>query len=735
MVRVSILIVVAAAAGAGAQTAPDPASEPGRVSLRAGRAQGVRIDGVLDDAAWQTADSITRLTQTEPREGTPASARTVIRVLATGDALVIGVRAEQPTGTPVVAFARDRDASLSNEDHIRVVLDTYLDGRSGYVFAVNANGARYDALVANQGESESSDWDGIWEAKTARADDGWTLEMRIPLKTLLFRPERAEWGFNVQRRIQPLLETARWASPMRQFQVTHVNRAGLLTDLPRFHLGRGLSIRPSLASHAGYAAPATDADADLKPSLDVTQRVRANTLASLTVNTDFGETEVDTRRTNLTRFPLFFPEKRTFFLEGSDIFQFGLGTGDDVRAFHSRRVGLLSQREVPLTAGVKISGREGGTNVGALVVRTGHADDPLLDTLPTENTMAVVRVQQNVLRQSSVGFIATAGDPLGAGDAWLAGPDLTYQTSRFRGDKNFLAGVWGLAMDRGGLAGRKRAFGGKLDYPNDLWDVALTYKWLGDGFQPSLGFVPRPGVQMLQFNVVHQPRPRRRILGLPVRQMLNESLNTLVMDLSGNWESYRLFAAPVNWRLESGDRFEINANPTGERLTEPFEIADGVIIPPGSYHWYRYRLEAGFAAKRRVSGQATYWFGRFYTGRLTETILTAAWKPSPLFIVELNATRNVGRLPEGDFTQEVVGTRVRLNVSPDLQLNSYVQYDNGSKLVGTNTRLRWTFSPTGDLFVVYNHNVRELLDASLARRGYGFDSNRLLVKLQHAFRY
>jgi len=735
----AVLLAIAPIGLATAQTQSAGASglnATSRVALRAGAGGSVRLDGRLDDAAWAQADSITGLTQTEPREGTPASARTVVKVLADEEALTIGVRAEQP-GTPIVAYARDRDASLSNEDHVRVVLDTHLDGRSGYVFAVNANGARYDGLVVAQGESESADWDGIWEAATSRTVDGWSVEMRIPLKTLLFRPGLAEWGFNVQRRIQRLLETDRWSSPMRQFRVTHVNRAGLLTGLPRFRLGVGLGVRPSLTSHTAIAAPGAPVSRNEEASLDVTQRIGGNALASLTVNTDFGETEVDTRRTNLTRFPLFFPEKRTFFVEGSDIFQFGLGTGDDVRAFHSRRIGLLSQRAVPLDGGLKVNGRAGGTNFGALVVRTGTSDDPLLDTLPTANTMAVVRVQQNVLAQSQVGAIATVGHPLGAGNAWLAGPDITYQTSSFLGDKNFLAGAWALAMDAdgAGITGDRRAFGAKLDYPNDLLDIALTYKRIGDGFDPALGFVPRRGVQIVYFNVVHQPRPKRPILGLSVRQMLNENLNTLVTDLAGRWESYRVFLAPVNWRLESGDRFEINANPTGERLVAPFPIADTVVIPPGSYHWYRYRLEAGFAPKRRVSGQVAHWFGRWYTGRLNETIVTAAIKPSALFIVELNATRNVGRLPQGNFTQEVVGSRFRVNVSPDLQASSYVQYDNASGLVGTNTRVRWTFAPAGDLFLVYNHNIRELIDATDRVRGRAFDSNQLIVKLQHAFRY
>jgi hypothetical protein len=712
-----------------------------RAAVRVGTGEGIRLDGELREPVWQTVDSIAPLTQVEPNQGAAPSARTIVRVVTTGDAIVFGIRAENPPGVGLVAFARQRDAELDSEDHIKLVLDTYLDGRSGYVFAVNPNGARYDALVAEQGEEEDANWDAVWEAVTSRTSTGWSAEIRIPLKSFLFRRGLSQWGFNVERRIQRLQETDRWTSSERNYAVTHVGRAGLLTGLPAFDLGMGLSVRPAFTASTGREAPNAQTEGDADVSLDVTQRLGANTLASLTVNTDFAETEVDTRRTNLTRFPLVFPEKRTFFLEGSDIFAFGLGTDDGVRPFFSRRIGLLNNVEVPLDAGVKVNGREHGTNFGALVVRTGDADAAAIDSLPTANTMGVVRIKQNVLRESSVGVIATFGDPVARGDAWLIGSDLTYQTSRFRGDKNFLVGVWGVAMDREQLTGRKRAWGGKIDYPNDLWDIALTYKWLGDGFDPSLGIVPRPNVQIIELSADYQPRPKRPILGLHVRQMFNEFETTLVTDLSGTWESYQVFMAPVNWRLESGDRFEFNIVPTGERLTAPFEIADGVVIEPGSYHWTRFRLEGGLASKRKLSGQITWWFGDFYTGKLDELTLTASWKPSPLFIVELNGTRNTGRLAEGDFTQEVVGTRLRVNVSPDLQLNSYLQYDNESDTFGTNTRLRWTFSPLGDLFVVYNHNVaRELVagdvpGTSIDRRRWGFLSNELLVKLQYAFRY
>lgn len=708
----------------------------------------------MDEAVWSTADSIGDLVQVEPVQGGVPSGRTVVRVLVNSDEIIIGVRADDPEPARIVGFARERDASLANEDHIKLVLDTYRDGRSGYVFAVNPNGARYDALVAGQGESENANWDAVWDAVAVRTSTGWSAEIVIPVRSLQFAQGLTSWGFNVQRRVQRTLENDRWASPVRDFKITQTYRAGDLTGLPTFALGLGLSVRPSLTGASGVPATRAARRDERDMSVDITQTLGANTLAALTVNTDFAETEVDTRRTNLTRFPIVFPEKRTFFLQGADIFDFGAGTGDDVRPFFSRRIGLLGGNEVPIRVGAKVTGRGNGANVGALVLRTGDiggaAAASATSPLPsTASTMGVLRYKQNVFRESSVGMIVSAGDPLAREGSWMGGVDATYQTSRFRGNKNFNVGAWALATDRDGLTGEKRAWGARIEYPNDIWQLGLVYKRLGDGFDPSLGFVPRPAVQIFQLTSNYIPRPKRPVLGLHVRQMVNELVPRVVTDLNGTWESYRIFFAPINWRLESGDRFEFNFNPTGERLVAPFTIAQGVVIPPGSYHWHRFRLEGGLAPKRRFSGQATWYFGPFYTGTLDELILTSAWKPSSLFNVELNATRNVGRLREGNFTQDLVGTRVRVNVSPNLQFNSYAQYDNTSDTFGANTRVRWTFSPLGDLFVVYNHNLRHDIDPETGLpfaggvqtdptrrfdRQWGFASNQLLVKVQYAFR-
>jgi len=719
LARVAALAIATLASGLA--PASEFPQEPDPRTLRAGLlTEPIAIDGVLNEAAWGTAEATDAFTQTDPVEGGSPTGRTVVKVLAGPKALVIGIVCDDPDPAGIVSYSVRRDASLGSEDHVRVVLGPFRDGRSGYVFAVNPGGARYDGLIAPGGENDSADWDGIWEAGTARSPAGWSVEIRVPVATLSFKPGLREWHFNVQRRIQRLLETDRWTSPARQYQVTQTSRAGLLTGLPDFALGLGLTVRPAVTTGGGVPAPSAPARGEFQPSLDITQRMGSNVLASLTVNTDFAEADVDTRRTNLTRFPLFFPEKRPFFLEGTDIFSFGLGLNQDVIPFFSRRVGLVGGVEVPLIAGGKVNGRIANTNVGGLVVGTNEKAGVVAD----EALMAVGRVKQNIWKESWVGAIATVGDPIGRPGSWVAGADFTYATSRFRGDKNLLIGVWGLATGRDTLGTDATSHGFKIDYPNDLWDIALTYKRIGRDFDPSLGFVPRRAVHLFNLGVNNRIRLARG----PIQQLFHEFMPFVATDLSGRWESYRVFFAPVNWRFRSGDRVEFNANPTGERLVAPFEVAHGVVIPPGSYRWLRYRLEAGTAQKRRLYTQVTWWFGGFYNGDLDQVIWTGAWNPTPLFTVELSGERDIGRLASGRFTQTLVSTRLRVNVSPDLSVASYVQYDTNSDSVGMNTRLRWTFLPVADLFVVYNHNLRSLADR------WQLESNQLLIKLQYAWR-
>ncbi|MEL6673575.1 MAG: DUF5916 domain-containing protein [Bacteroidota bacterium] len=693
-----------------------------RPQMAAGEVTGtIRLDGVLDEADWRSAPVNADFKTTVPEEGGEPTAPTQVRVLAHPQYVLIGIRCVDPEPSRIVSFSRLRDAELENEDHIRLVIDPFLDGQSGIIFAVNPSAARYDALVSNRGESENKDWDAIWEAKTFVDSTGWSVEIRIPIQSISFRKGLHEWGFNVERRIQRFQETIRWANIRRDQWFIQTSRAGLLTDLPDFTYGWGLNIRPSLIAdmtRTGDAAPKMGLD----PALDISQRLSPNTVANVTFNTDFAETEVDTRQTNLTRFPLFFPEKRLFFLEGADIFEFGFGLSRNIVPFFSRRIGLFDGNEVPILAGGKINGRLGKTAFGGLTMRTRQTD---LDgaTLPG-TTLGAFRVRRNVLKESSFGVIGTFGDPQSRGNAWTSGADFTYQTTRFRGDKNFLVGVSGLYANRLDLSGDQSAFSFKADYPNDIWDVAVTYLRIGDAFDPSLGFVPRKGINSMRAGMTYAPRPSWKWL----RQMRNQLFFTYITDLQGNWETYRVFTAPINWRLESGDRIEINYMPRGERLVEPFNIAEGVAIPEGAYHFNRYRLETELAAKRKLNGQLTWWFGSFFGGRLDELEGRINWNPTQVLTFEFVGTHNIGRLPYGDFEQTLIGTRIRFNASPDLQLNSFIQFDTDSKSLGVNARIHWIFHPQGELFFVLNHNTFDGLNR------WELINQQVLLKVRYNFR-
>jgi hypothetical protein len=681
--------------------------------------QGIHLDGILDEPQWAAAPAIEHLTMSEPTAGAMPAARTTVRVLASIDAIVVGVVCDDPDPSHVVSFTKQRDAVLDTQDHVAIVLDTFLDGRTGYLFAVNPSGARYDALINPGGADANPEWDGIWDAATHRDEHGWSVEIWIPIQTLAFKRGLTQWHFNVERRVQRWQETDRWVSARPDWALTQTSRAGLITDLPDFSVGLGLTVRPAGIVGGGIPAPDAAVQNDSHASLDVFQRLAPNVNAAGSVNTDFAETEVDARRTNLTRFPLFFPEKRTFFLEGSDVFNFGLALSDRIIPFFSRRIGLLEGQEVPINVAGKINGRVGDTNFGAVV-----ADTRAVTSLTSGPALGSFRVKQNVFGESSVGVIGTFGEPTGAGQSWLVGSDFTYQTSHFHGDKNFRIGVSGEVMNRPSTGGDRTATAARIDYPNDLWNWWVGVTRIGDAFQPALGFVPRPGIYAFDTGLDWSPRPHNGWL----RQAFPQLEPTLVTDLHGRWESYEVFTAPINWRFESGDRVEFNVVPEGERFDVPFDL-NGVVIPPGAYQWLRYRLEAGSAAKRLFSAQATWRFGGFYNGTLDQFLLIGSWHPSGLISVDFSGERDIGNLKEGAFTETLFGIKPTFNISSHLTASSFIQYDTASASLGTNTRLRWTVTPVAELFVVYNHNVRDL------EAHWRFDSNQFLLKFQYAFRY
>ncbi|MFC2164083.1 carbohydrate binding family 9 domain-containing protein [Acidobacteriota bacterium] len=677
----------------------------------------------MTESTWSQAISIGPLTMVEPEEGVPPSEQTTVKCLVSRGALYFGIICDDRSPDKIISFTLRRDAEMRGEDHIKIVLDTFLDGRTGYVFAVNPNGARYDALVTREGGGENSQWDGIWEAAAHRSESGWSVEIYIPIKTLRFGKSLTQWGFNVERRIQRLLETDRWASPNRNYHVTMVSQAGHLAPIPNFQRGRGLTVRPYISGSRTKEEVDTSAVGKVDAGLDVLKNFGSNVTGLLSVNTDFAETEVDTRQINLTRFPTFYPEKRTFFLEGSDTYEFGIGMGfhhqRDILPFFSRNIGLVEEQVIPIDVAVKATGSAGRFNFGVLNALMRSVDD----LTPRVNLFAA-RGYQNIWGESKLGFIVTAGDPLGRSNSWEAGVDFIYKTSSFQGDKNFLFGFWGLANDREDLGNDRTAFGFKVDYPNDLWDISATFKRIGSDFDPSLGFVPWAGIYKANLDFMFKPRPNWAW----VRQMYHELFTQAVWDLNGEVQQWRIFTAPINWRFESGDRFEFNIVPQMERIPEEFEITPEVTVKPGKYDWWRYRLEFHSASKRRITTKLTWWFGTFYDGHMDQIQAELGWKPSHHVNISLEGEWNKGRLSGGDVDIQLGQVRLDLFLTPNLQFLSFIQYDNLTQSVGLNTRLRYTYRSLLDIFIVYNRNWLETHGTLIP------ELNQFIIKIQYSWR-
>lgn len=682
-----------------------------------------KIDGRLNEPLWKKALPIGPLTMVEPEEGVPPSEQTEVRVAVTQNAIFFAIMCYDRFPERIVSFTMQRDAELRGEDHVKIVLDTFLNGRTGYVFAVNPNGARYDALIEREGEGESKEWDGIWEAAARITDEGWCVEIYIPAKTMRFGRGLREWGFNVERRIERLLETDRWASPNRNFKVTNISQGGKLKSIPVFHQGMGLTVRPYVLGSRTRESSDKPLSTGVEPGVDIFKNFGGNITGLLSINTDFAETEVDTRQVNLTRFPLFFPEKRTFFLEGSDIYEFGLGMGfyhfRDIVPFFSRRVGLVEGQSIPIDVALKATGSVGRFSFGVFDALMREVEG-----LTPRTNLFAARGFQTLWAESKIGFLVTAGDPLGRKESWMAGIDFVYKTSRFQGNKNFLFGIWALVNNREDLGNDRSALGFQLDYPNDLWDISLTFKRIGLDFDPSLGFVPWRGIYKLNFNLAYKPRP-----GLPwLRQMFHELFTQCVLGLDGKVLQWRIFTAPLNWRLESGDRVEFNFVPQMEYLFEPFDITDEVYVEAGKYHWIRYRLEFQSSSKRKITTKFTWWFGRFYNGRMNQYQMNITWRPSHHLNLSLGGEWNRGHLPSGRVDIQLLRTRINLFISSDLQILSFFQYDNLTKSLGMNTRLRYTFRSLLDVFIVYNRNWFET--EGLFRP----ELNQFLIKVQYAWR-
>jgi len=690
--------VLIAATGAVAQ-AQAPAEE-GRRIVRAERlaaGETVTLDGILDEAIWSRAVPATDFLQQDPVPGEKPTERTEVRFAFDEHHLYMGVICYDSEPDKLLGNTKKRDDFLRADDRFMWTMDTFLNEQTGYFFEMNPSGLMADALMG-PGGTNNREWDGIWNARVRRSDIGWVIEIDLPFRTLAFDPNAPAWGVNFQRTVRRKNEESLWTGHLRNQGLRRMSNAGWLVGIENVSQGLGLDVKPYVAGTtfaASGAAPPVPRDTDGEVGLDVAYSLTPSLRAVATINTDFAETEVDERQVNLTRFPLKFPEKRAFFLDGATFFDF------PETAFFSRQIGLDPEgRPQRINVGGKLTGQAGPFDLGALYVRTAESANA-----PGEDFL-VGRVRRRILRQSYVGGLYTGRSTRSSGldTRHTLAADFRLATSTFAGNKNLEATGF-LLRTTGALqpsAGQRDWFGAGIAYPNDLWDLSLKFQEQQANVAPAVGFLERTAYRRYSPILRYSPRPREHPW---VRRLQFAGEFEIYTDLQNRLVTRELNFTLARVETHSQDSLEMNVIPSYERLEEDFEISSGVILPAGAeYHFTRYRVFANTANRRIVAVRPRIEWGRFFSGSRRETALDVTVRPRPGVTLSLSTEWNRLSLQEGSFETWLHRFVLDTQFSPFMYLVNNVQYDSVTRVLGWQSRFRWILKPGNDIFFVYSHN-------------------------------
>lgn len=666
------------------------------------------LNGELDEAFWNRITPVNNFRQQDPNEGAKPSEQTEIYVAFDDNNLYIGAKLYDSSPNEILAYQKRRNQGLGTDDRFMWILDTFNDGRNAYFFETNPAALRGDGLLTvGQGTNLNKSWDGIWDVRTSITEEGWIVEAKIPFRSLDFDPENLNWGINFQRTIRRQNEEILWSGWRRNQGLFRPQNAGTLSGLTDLSQGIGLELTPYLSSTANrsWSQPGESEDTgSIDAGFDATYSITPSVRASMTINTDFAETEVDQRRVNLTRFPLRFPEQRNFFLEGSSIFSFAPSSG--VEPFFSRRIGLVGGEPIPVNGGLRLLGREGNTNMGLYQIRTGSEGD-----LNREDFTAA-RISQNIFSESNIGLIYTRRATLNDdffNDRHTLGADMELGTSNFLGkNKNFqFQGffVWHnthTAEETSDFWDRtSRGF--RMNYPNFPFYSRMSYREFGSSFDPAVGFTPRNGFRRLQPTIGYEQFLNgSNIIRSWEIQVRYEHLTNLDFEP----ETINLTLTPIEIEFESGEEIELSISRNFERLSTGFDILrdESVIIPPGDYRAWRVNIEFETAPYRMFSTEIEYTYEGFWTGKRNIYELSGDFRPFPGINISADWSRSDVSLPELDFITNLFRFGANIDLTPNTALTNTVQFDDVSNLLGLYNRFRWTITPGSDLFLVYSQN-------------------------------
>ncbi len=682
--------------------------------------ESIKIDGSLADPAWKTAIPVTGFTQQELSEGDPASEKTEVRVLYDEENIYIGFKCFDSDPSGIIAKQLKRDGSFGSDDYVVVVFDTYHDMRTGFEFSVNPNGAKVDASFRG-GNSETSvtstEWDAIWETRAMITADGWTAELAIPFKSLRFpTTDIQEWGINFQRTIRRKNEITLWRGWKRNQGILLLAQAGTMTLDRSIGRGRGIDVKPYVLAGA-EKVEGKELDDITKVGLDVKYGITSNMTLDLTTNTDFAHIESDREVINLSRFDLYYPEKREFFLEGSDTFDFTQG---GTRLFYSRRIGITPDRENQrILGGAKLTQKAGSYRLGALTMQTEDEGG-----YPGAN-YSIVRAKKDVLEQSYVGFLATNKSDNDGHDNQVVGVDWILRTDKFLGDKNFdVQGYFSGSMTDGHM---HESSAGRLyvSYPNDLINSFVLYHALDEQFNPEMGFARTVGIKNYIWFTTLQPRPDIPFIKKLVLKPFNFNYTT---DMDGVLLFRDIEIRPIGFVTDSNDEFSASIKNDYDYIYETDFSIFSTPIEQGVYNNWYYDMSFSSSSQRIISVDITGRAGDFFSGTNNGFSTAVTYKSGSRYSFTADAEYTKLDLAGTKIIARDYGARVGIDFSTRLSTSTFVQYNNETKEVNTNFRLRFIPKAGSDLYLVYNH----LMDES---DRYRTIQNAGMLKMDYIYRF